>query len=426
MNKVLVTFATTAVLSSFAAINAHAASNTHQVQSGDSLWKIANTYHVSVSDLMKWNGLEKEIIYPNQMISISPSADIKKEMKVTPKKTSTRQTTVPIATSSSQQVYIIKSGDTLGKIANQYKVPLTDLKKWNSMSNDLIFPGQPLKVKAASTTVKPVSTTINTPPKVEKPQQNSTKYIVIAGDSLSKIATTYQIKIADLKTWNQLKSDQIFIGQVLSLKDVEGKEEPPTSTEPSSNGKTAATHVVKAGDSLSKIAKNYQINLSDLQKWNALESDIIYVGQVLVLKGGKQAPIVNLPTDSTMTPHDANATPQTILNEAQKLLNTPYIWGGYKVDGVDCSGFIYYVFNQAGYEMKRLTSEGYYSRSYYVNDPQPGDLVFFENTYKAGISHVGIYLGNQQFIHAGDTKVEISRLDNSYWNSKLDGFKRFY
>ncbi len=98
----LVTFATTAVLSSFAAINAHAASNTHQVQSGDSLWKIANTYHVSVSDLMKWNGLEKEIIYPNQMISISPNADIKKPMKVSPKKTSTRHTTVPIATSSDQ------------------------------------------------------------------------------------------------------------------------------------------------------------------------------------------------------------------------------------------------------------------------------------------------------------------------------------
>jgi LysM repeat protein len=419
VNKVLVTFATTAVLSSFAAINAQAASNTHQVQSGDSLWKIANTYHISITDLMKWNALEKEIIYPNQIISISSSSPVKEPVATPPKKTSTGVSTRPIVNSSINQVYIIKLGDTLGNIANTYNVELNDLKKWNSMSTNLIFPGQQITVKLPPVKIEP-------PAKVDKPQQRSSTYKVVGGDSLSKIASIYHVKVTDLKNWNQLKNDQISIGQNLLIKFTAIKDQETPTSKPPGTVTTADTHVVKAGDSLSKIAKNYQINLTDLQKWNALDSNIIYVGQVLVLKGGKQPPVDTLPNDSTTTPHDANASQDSILSEAQKLLNTPYLWGGYKVDGFDCSGFIYYVFTQAGYDVKRVTSEGYYSRSYYVNDPKPGDLVFFENTYKLGISHVGIYIGDQQFIHAGNTKVEIGRLDNSYWNSKLDGFKRFY
>ena len=55
----------------------------------------------------------------------------------------------------------------------------------------------------------------------------------------------------------------------------------------------------------------------------------------------------------------------------------------------------------------------------------PGDLVFFENTYREGISHAGIYIGDGQFIHAGTKKVEISTIDSAYWKDKFVGFTRF-
>jgi len=78
-------------------------------------------------------------------------------------------------------------------------------------------------------------------------------------------------------------------------------------------------------------------------------------------------------------------------------------------------------------DISRLSTDGYYNRSFYVNKPQVGDLVFFSGTYRAGISHMGIYVGNNQFIHAGSsTGVTVTSLDNSYWKSHFEGFKRFY
>ncbi|XKE69228.1 C40 family peptidase [Jeotgalibacillus malaysiensis] len=115
-----------------------------------------------------------------------------------------------------------------------------------------------------------------------------------------------------------------------------------------------------------------------------------------------------------------------MIQEAQSHLGTPYVWGGSVPGGFDCSGFIYYVYNKAGFSTARTNAEGQHARSYEVSNPQVGDLVFFGNTYKKGISHVGIYLGGNQFIHAGDNGVEISSLNNSYWQSKFESFKRFY
>nr|WP_249310480.1 C40 family peptidase [Bacillus sp. FJAT-49736] len=119
-------------------------------------------------------------------------------------------------------------------------------------------------------------------------------------------------------------------------------------------------------------------------------------------------------------------TASNLIKNATKLLGTPYVWAGSTLSGFDCSGFIYYVYNQVGVSLPRTSSAGYYNRSFYVNNPQPGDLVFFSDTYQKGISHLGIYLGNNQFIHASDNGVEISSLDEAYWKNHFDGFKRLY
>ena len=246
-------------------------------------------------------------------------------------------------------------------------------------------------------------------------------YTVKKGDTLSKIASQYGVTVNDLKKWNGLSSDIIYVGQRLTIRAEEKKEEIKDGGK--NSGTEPIVYTVKAGDTLSKIAATYSVTVNDLKKWNALSSDFIYVGQKLAIfgsldqvgqRGGKSG------TDTTTVRCDEAH------QYCKKLYRHPLCLGESSPNGFDCSGFIYYVYNQAGYPIGRYNSEGYYNRSYYISDPQPGDLVFFANTYKTGISHLGIYLGNNQFISAESSGVKIASLDNPYWKKHFDGFKRFY
>ena len=115
----------------------------------------------------------------------------------------------------------------------------------------------------------------------------------------------------------------------------------------------------------------------------------------------------------------------SIASIAPNYVGTPYIYGGKTVAGFDCSGFIHFIHNIAGLSIDRKSSEDYFKEAKKVLVPEVGDLVFFKDTYKPGISHMGVYIGNNQFIHAASKGVEITKLDNSYWKEHFVGYKRF-
>lgn len=110
-----------------------------------------------------------------------------------------------------------------------------------------------------------------------------------------------------------------------------------------------------------------------------------------------------------------------------KYVGYRYRFGGASPSGFDCSGFVYYVVNKSGGSVGRtipyqINSGTRISRA----DLQPGDLLFFSNTYKRGLSHAGIYIGNGKFIHAENerTGVMISSLNTSYWLAHYTGATR--
>lgn len=123
----------------------------------------------------------------------------------------------------------------------------------------------------------------------------------------------------------------------------------------------------------------------------------------------------------------ATATGSQILAEAQKYLGCPYVSGGASPSGFDCSGFVYYVLKQLGYSPYRTPADQYkMGISVSKGNLQAGDIVFFAGTYASGISHVGIYAGNGQFIHSPNSRstVSYSDLTSGYWAEHYYGARR--
>ena len=121
----------------------------------------------------------------------------------------------------------------------------------------------------------------------------------------------------------------------------------------------------------------------------------------------------------------ADETFAAILEEAEKYIGYPYVWGGYKPStSFDCSGFVSYVYNQCGWDFGRLGAQGLYNISSRTSSPRPGDLVFFTGTYNTpGVSHVGIYVGDGWMLHCGDP-IGYANLNTSYWQSHFYAYGR--
>ncbi|KAB2335681.1 peptidoglycan endopeptidase [Bacillus mesophilum] len=284
--------------------------------------------------------------------------------------------------SASEKNYQVSAGDTLWKISVSQQVSVQNLIAWNQLSNSTIYPGQTLSL------VDPNS------------QQNvGANYIVKSGDSLWSIASKNGISVQLLMSYNQLTSNTIYVGQKLKLSGAS------TSSIVSSEG---TTYTVKSGDTLWNIATRHGITVASLKAMNNMTADTIYVGQVLNIKS---------PLKSTI-----DSKVLQIITEAKKHIGVPYVWGGTSPAGFDCSGFIHYSFLKAGVSIPR-TVETIWAAAKTVAAPKVGDLVFFE-TYKKGPSHAGIYLGNNEFIHAGSsTGVTISSMNSTYWKPRYLGAK---
>ncbi|EAW7057317.1 1,4-beta-N-acetylmuramoylhydrolase [Listeria monocytogenes] len=219
---------------------------------------------------------------------------------------------------SNAKIYTVVKGDSLWRIANNHKVTVANLKAWNNLKSDFIYPGQKLKVSAGSTTSDTNTSKPSTGTSTSKPSTgtstNAKVYTVVKGDSLWRIANNNKVTIANLKAWNNLKSDFIYPGQKLKVSagstSNTNTSKPSTNTntsKPSTNTNTnAKVYTVAKGDSLWRIANNNKVTIANLKAWNNLKSDFIYPGQKLKVSAGSTTntntakPSTNNPSNSTV------------------------------------------------------------------------------------------------------------------------------
>lgn len=265
---------------------------TYTVVAGDSVWKIAHQFGISMDTLRSLNNIQNNFIYPGQVLKIQASNT------VTPSTPSSNQTTTTTTGS-----YTVKAGDSLWKIANQHGLSLSQLKSINHLSSDLIYPGQKLVVKSGATSTSITTSSQNTVTNqvtnqtttpVSRPSANTqASYTVKAGDSLWAIATKHGLSVSQLKSLNQLSSDMIYPGQKLTVKGgntasvststVTTTTVKPAPTQVSNQTVTATdkTYKVVSGDSVWKIAHQFGISMDTLRSLNHIKNDFIYPGQVL-------------------------------------------------------------------------------------------------------------------------------------------------
>ena len=155
---------------------------------------------------------------------------------------------------------------------------------------------------------------------------------------------------------------------------------------------------------------------------------LVKTSEALSKRGGSGTPSNPAPTTPPTNPGTSSPTGNAMVNYAMRYLGYPYVWATRGPASFDCSGFTYWVTlnvtgkNIGGGTWTQVSAGTPVSRA----NLQAGDLVFFQNTYTAGLSHVGLYIGNGQFIHAQNeaTGVVISDLDSSYYGPRWYGAVR--
>ncbi len=122
----------------------------------------------------------------------------------------------------------------------------------------------------------------------------------------------------------------------------------------------------------------------------------------------------------------SSAIATSLTRSAMRFIGTPYVFGGTRATGFDCSGYVQHVFAMLGVRLPRTADAQFDAGRRIAKTMHPGDLVFF-HTYAPGVSHVGIYLGNNRFIHSSSSHgVAISSLHDTYWAPRYLGAKRVF
>jgi len=351
------------------------------------------------------------------------------------------------AVSLADATHVVRKGDTLAKIARTYHVSVPKIQEANGLQGTRLAVGTKLVLPGAK--ARPKRKVVA--PKADPPVANAggearggppQLHTVRKDESVRSIARKYDVNEREFRRLNQLRR----------------KARPRPGTQLIVRESVPATYAVREGDSLWRIAKRFDLDADALMELNGLTSEDLQPGSQLALldpPGSTLRPeAVKLPTEAELvelaqapkaaeTLHPAIAAPQDVaappgaskanesikdrlLRVAQRMLDVPYRFGGTTLWGLDCSGFVQKAFAFLNRDLPRSAREQFREGAAVERaDLSPGDLVFFR-TYAKYPSHVGIYLGDNRFVHASsrERKVKIDDLEAPYYVKRYIGAKR--
>ena len=341
--------------------------------------------------------------------------------------------------------YTIKKGDNPFRLAKKFKISAREIIQANNIKPENLKVGAkiiiPSKQNVSSHKEKLIRKhdkeldhkidiidspkTLFTKGEKRGSSEDSSSHIVKKGDTLLSLSKKYSIPVSELKEINNLSSTKLKLGQQILLERIGPR-----------------TYTVQKGDNIYKIAKRFHKDVDELRDTNVLETDVIKPGQKILLEPEAEQDepktheailsqtYIENEVKQVSESEDLNLADVSIKEKltlfAKKLLNIPYRFGGNSLLGIDCSAYVQKVYSLIGINLPRSAREQF-SEGNPVGKGELsiGDLVFFR-TYASFPSHVGIYLGNNLFIHASSRskKVTIDNLETPFYLKRFIGAKR--
>ncbi|MCO6472374.1 MAG: LysM peptidoglycan-binding domain-containing protein [Melioribacteraceae bacterium] len=245
----------------------------YSVKSGDNLVDIAELFDVRVSDLRNWNNLPyTTTIHVGQKLDIYVDSDQVNYYASIDSLSKTQRIGIIQGDPNGEWIsHRIRNGESLSTVAFKYGVKVSDLKDWNNLRSNKIIAGKKLKIWSGS---KSALTSSN-----HSEISKDGKYVVKRGDTLGGISEKFDVTIAQIRKWNNLNSNRINAGQVLSIHGVQSETSQDYYTE--QNGDGGIDYVIKTGDTISQIAESHKVSVSDIQRWNNLSTSRITAGETL-------------------------------------------------------------------------------------------------------------------------------------------------
>ncbi|HGH4039871.1 LysM peptidoglycan-binding domain-containing protein [Enterococcus sp. C76] len=314
-----------------------ATSTTYTVQSGDSVWGISNKFGITMDQLIQWNNIQNNFIYPGQKLTIKGSQENGSSTNNSGNNTnSSGNAGISNGGQTTGAKYTVQSGDSVWKISNDHGITMAQLIEWNNIKNNFVYPGQQLIVSNGGSS----NTGANTGNTSGSNSSNSsssntasgTKYTVKAGDSVWSVSNKYGITMAQLIQWNNIQNNFIYPGQQLTVSNSGSTNSASSNTGSSANTNNSSsantgssssqgTYTVKAGESVWSVANKNGITMNQLIEWNNIKNNFIYPGQQLIVKGGNS---VNTNTGSTTSAAKPNTPNTSATTSTSSSGNTMY------------------------------------------------------------------------------------------------------
>jgi len=281
--------------------------------------------------------------------------------------------------SFSSEIYRIKKGDTLSSISKRYHVSVQSLKKANHLKSNALSLNQALVIP-----IKPDKDTGKSSRVSKSKAAKGSTYVVRKGDTFVKIARVTGVSVSDLKAINGIKSTRLRPGQKLGLSY-------PQPVKP-----------------VRKVSEPEQFNLDELEE----------IENPPEFPEGNLNPAEEEPAPRFLGKWDDSKERDLLVKISKGFLGAPYRFGGVSLRGLDCSAFVKRVYSIFDINLPRTAREqAQLGQKVSREQLAVGDLVFFHT--RRYIGHVGIYIGNDQFVHAASGRrreVTISSLNEPYYN----------